>query len=215
MRTIILAAGQGYKLDGFIKLLIRNPMTGERIIDQYLRIFKGTEITVVVGYKAIEIMHRYPKLNYVYNPDWNITNNSYSLGLALNEEPSIVISSDFILNDKLICTMNNYVSNCIVTERRENRSLDSLNCSLSEDGKINEIYQGPLRSSSDPEAVGIYKISNRKLLNVWKKNCIDHGNLFAGQNLKFDISPIDSFDMGLHNFYEINTVLDYMKLIKK
>ncbi|MCK4664964.1 MAG: hypothetical protein KAT68_18990 [Bacteroidales bacterium] len=215
MRTIILAAGQGFKLDGCIKLLIRDPKSGERIIDHYLRIFNDTKITVVVGYKAIEIIQRYPNLHYIYNSDWNITNNSYSLGLALNEEPSIIISSDFIIHEDLITAMNNFKPNCILTENRDNRQLNSLNCDVLVDSKIEEIYQGPLRNNKDPEAIGIYKISDKKLLRIWKKNCLTHGNLFAGQNLNFDISPIYSFDMGSYNFHEINTVLDYLNLIKK
>ena len=45
MRAIILAAGQGFKLDGCNKLLLKDPNTGEMIIDQYLRFFSNMEIS--------------------------------------------------------------------------------------------------------------------------------------------------------------------------
>ena len=214
MRIIILAAGQGLQLDGYNKLLIRNPETGERIIDQYIRIFKNSRITIVVGYKAIEIMQRYPNLHYVYNPDWKMTNNSYSLSLALNDESCYVLSSDFFIDAEIIKLLENAEPNCVLTENRDNRQLNSLNCSILENRQIAEVYQGAVRKKEDPEAIGIYKISDKQLLREWKKKCIQHSNLFAGQNLNFDICPIYSVDKGKYRFNEINNVMDYMRLLK-
>ena len=152
-------------MDGFHKLLLRDPQNGELIIDQYLRIFADTDITVVLGYKAIEVMHRYPDLRYVYNPDWKITNNSYSLGLALDTEPCYVISCDLFIDPEIIRILEEAEPNCILTENSENRQLNSLNCSMSQDRQIAEIYQGSLRSKNDPEAIGVYKISEKGQLD--------------------------------------------------
>jgi len=215
MRTIILGAGQGFYLDGYIKLLIKHPVSGERIIDQYLRIFSEMDVTVVVGYKAIEVIHLYPQLDFVYNPDWKVTNNAYSLGLALNDEPCFVISGDLFVDHELVNLIKKAEPNCILTGNRENRELNSLNCAISGDRVIHEIYQGPRRNNNDPEAIGVYKISNRDLLQNWRKNCIRHGNLFAGQNLRFDLSPVFSVDKGNYRLDEVNTVLDYLNIIKK
>ena len=59
MRTIILAAGQGYKLGNFNKLLLKNPYSNETILDMYQDMFSETKITIVVGYQAINIMNKY------------------------------------------------------------------------------------------------------------------------------------------------------------
>jgi len=214
MRTIILAAGQAFKLDGYNKLLLRDPRSGEKIIDQYFKIFDKTEITIVVGYKAIEVMQRFPHLHYVYNPDWKITNNSYSLGLALNEEPCYVVSCDIFMDPKIIKLLEDAEPNCILTENGENRQLNSLNCSVLKNRQIVEIYQGALRSKKDPEAIGVYKISDSKILREWKKKCVQHTNLFIGQNLPFEICPIYPVDKGNYRFEEINTVLDYLRIIE-
>lgn len=214
MRTIILAAGQGFNLDGCIKLLIKDPKTGGTFFDHYLELFRETDITVVVGYKAIEIMQKYPNLHYVYNHDWKVTNNSYSLGLALNDESCFVVSCDLFFGQEIVKLLFDAEPNCILTDNSDNRQLNSLNCSIPKENTISEIYQGPVRSKTDPEAIGVYKISDKHLLNVWKKQCIEHGNLFAGQNLGFDICPIYSVDKGKHAFHEVNTVMDYMRLIE-
>ena len=215
MRTIILAAGQGFQLDGCVKLLIRDPQSGERIIDQFIKIFSKTKITVVVGYKAIDIMQRYPDLNYVFNSDWKITNNSYSLGLALNDEPCYVVSSDLFIAPEIIKILEDAEPNCILTENRENRELNSLNCKIVKNRQIDEIYQGPRRNINDPEAIGVYKISDKDLLQSWKKNCLRYGNLFAGQNWRFDMSCVYSVDKENYRLDEINTVFDYLNLIEK
>ena len=94
MKVIILAAGQGLQLDGYNKLLIQDPLSGKSILDKYLEAFAGMEITVVLGYRSINVMHKYPSLKYIYNRDWAVWNNSYSLSLAITEEPTFVISGD-------------------------------------------------------------------------------------------------------------------------
>lgn len=214
MRTIILAAGQGFQLDGFNKLLLRDPRSGEQIIDEYLKLFDKTDITVVLGYKAIEVMQRFPELHYVYNPDWKVTNNSYSLSLAINEEPCYVVSCDLFIDEGIIKMLEQAEPNCILTENSENRQLNSLNCSISGNRQIVEIYQGAVRSKKDPEAIGVYKISDKRLLREWKKKCMQHSNLFAGQNLPFDICPVYSVDKGKYRFEEVNTVMDYMRVLE-
>lgn len=214
MRVIVLAAGQGFQVDGMNKCLIRDPQQGERIIDKIINAFPHYEITVVVGYQAISIMHDYPQLHYVYNQDWGITNNSYSLGLALNDEPCYVVSCDLIFEPGLIKAMDNAPENIILTELRENRTLTSINCAIA-NNRVIETYQGPLRNRQDPEAIGIFKISDTKLLRGWKQNCLQYRNLFIAHNLPLtdNLQPVTAFDKGRHRFFEVNTPLDYMRLL--
>ena len=41
MRVIILAAGQAVQLDGYNKLLIKDPESGASILDKYIEAFNG------------------------------------------------------------------------------------------------------------------------------------------------------------------------------
>lgn len=212
MRLIVLAAGQGFKLDGFNKLLIKNPKTGKTILEQYLELFTGYKITVVLGFRAIEVMSEYPQLDYVYNDDWRITGNSYSLALALDDEPCVVISSDFIFDGNMVELIERSPDNCAFVVYSENKGVNTLRCKI-DDGTIASIYLG-FEAGTDPEAVGIYKVSNSDLLRKWKRECLQNKNVFAGINLPLDIK-ISAVDITHVELHEINTPLDYLKLIKK
>lgn len=216
MRIIVLAAGQGFQVDGLNKCLIRDPKSGQRIIDKIIKAFSQFPITVVVGYQAVNIMHDYPQLNYVYNQDWGITNNSYSLGLALTDEPCYVLSCDLIFEPSLITMMNTAPDNIILTEQRENRMLTAINCVI-ENNRVVEAYQGPLRHRHDPESIGIFKMTDKKILRGWKQNCLQYRNLFIGQNLPLspDYPAIVTFDKGNERFFEVNTPLDYLRLLEE
>ncbi len=215
MRVIILAAGQGLQLDGYNKLLIQDPLSGKNILDKYLEAFAGMKITIVLGYRSINVMHKYPKLEYIYNRDWAVWNNSYSLSLAITEEPTFVISGDLMIEPNLIKAMKDSGPNIVASRIRDSRTIGALNMKI-ENNIISEVYEGKLRDINDPEAVGIYKITSSSILRSWKKKCIENKNLFIGQNLPFQLSdtPIESFDIGDFRFDEVNNPLDYIKLLE-
>lgn len=213
MRVILLAAGQGFQVDGLNKCLIRDPHTGQRIIDKIIAAFPEYPITVVVGYQAITVMQDYPALNYVYNQDWGMTNNSYSLGLALTDEPCYVLSCDLIFEPELIKAMDKAPNNIILTEKSENRTLTSINCVVNNEMVI-ETYMGVLRDYKDPQSLGIFKISDPYILRGWKQNCLQYRNLFVAQNLPLSTENIvKNFDKQHYYFFEINTPLDYLRLL--
>jgi len=214
MRVIVLAAGQGYQLGGYNKLLLKHPVFGKRIIDQFIDMFSNDSLTFVVGYRAIEVIQEYPQMNFVYNPDWQITNNAYSLSLAIDDTPSVVISGDLFIDLSIKEYIYNSPDNCVFTQFKENRQLSALNC-IVRDNMVKELYQGSIRSVDDPEAVGIYKIFDKSLLRQWKNNCVSFGNLFVGQNLQFDLIPIYSQEIENGLVAEINTVFDYLNLINQ
>ena len=97
MKLIILAAGDSFELDGFNKLTIKHPKYKMSIIEIYRKVFKVDKIQVIVGFRAMNIMNDFPEFEYILNDKWQTT-GGHSLSLALDQHPSIVISSDFILN---------------------------------------------------------------------------------------------------------------------
>jgi choline kinase len=155
-------------------------------------------------------------LDYVFNPNWAVSNNSYSLSLAVSEDPCYVISGDLFLEPELIEMLEKAGPNLVLTAKKENRPPNTLNCSLDEINRILEVYPGKPKSLSDPEAVGLYKISDPELLIAWKRNCVEYTNLFIGQNLPLDAAtPIYSVDLGSHRLDEVNTPLDYIRLLQE
>lgn len=215
MRAIILAAGQGNVLDGMIKCLIRHPVDDKSILEHALRAFDGMRVTVVVGYRAIEIIQSFPWLDYVVNDEWAVTNSAYSLGLALNDEPCFVASGDLIFGAGLVRAMLEAGPDLALTSPRENRGLTAINC-VDDNGRISEAYMGPLRSAAHDELLGLYKISSPSLLRQWKKRSLRHGNLFNGQTLPTgESSPIIAMRIPPdEKLFEINTVADYLRLVE-
>ena len=193
MRVIVLAAGQGYKLDNHVKLLIKHPKTGKTVLDNYIEIFGTDSLTIVVGFKALQIMELYPNLKYVHNDMWSETKNSYSLTLALNSEPSIVLSSDMFFDSILIDKLRNQPGNYAITSSNQSRSKDTISCKIS-NNKITDIYKG-FKSPDDPELTGIFKIEEKEALLSWKDNCRKNPNSFIGENLPFESFKFQSISI--------------------
>ncbi len=212
-RAIVLAAGKSQQMDGLSKVLIRHPTTGKTVLDYAIEAFGEDKVCVAVGYRAIEIMQQYPKLQYAYNPNWALTNNAMSLGLALTEEPSYVVSGDIFLAPELITRLD-AIPNAVLTSPREKRSLSAVHCVLDEQGRLIETYQGPVRNMQHPEAVGLFKLSDKSLLREWKRRCLHHSNLFVGQLAPCDIGEIVAVELEDELFFEINTPTDYLHLIE-
>ena len=214
-QAIILAAGRGHQADGMAKVLIRHPVTGRSILEHAVDAFAGKRVIVVVGFRAIQIMESAPQLDYVINHDWSLTNNALSLGLALGEEPTYVVSGDIFFERDLVTHLDAMGPNLALTEARENRVLSAIHCALRADGSIAETYQGPVRDVAHPEALGLFKISDAETLRRWKRLCVNHGNLFVGQTLPCDGPPIMAAPRFHHELYEINTASDYLRLIER
>lgn len=219
--AIVLAAGKSLQLDGISKALIRHPRTGRTVLDHAVQAFAGCRVTVVVGFRAIHIMQHYPALRYVHNPDWALTNNAGSLGLALSEldeGPCYVVSGDIFFDRPLIERLDAEGPDLALVSPREKRTLSAIHCVTDGEGHIRETYQGPVRSMAHPESVGLFKLSSPALLRTWQRRCTEHANLFAGQLLPCDDpgAPVRAVPLlAGERFEEINTPVDYLRLIEQ
>jgi choline kinase len=211
MRLIVLDAGDSFKLDGYNKLLLKNPQTNKTIIEEYEEKYPCSNINIVVGYNAIAIANQFPKYNYTYNSKWQTTNNSYSLALVLDETPSIITSSDFFISDSLVKKIAKY-ENCIVVKDTENKQLDSLNIKTTSHNKIDYIYYGKSKNN-DFELLGIFKISDKNILNKWKQNSLINQNKYIGENLPIS-DKIEIIKVSEKEAYEINEIQDYLNFIR-
>jgi len=214
-QAIVLAAGRGDQADGMVKALIRHPVTGKTILQHAIEAFAGKRVIAVVGYRAIQVMEHHPGIDYVINHDWAITNNAMSVALALNDQPSYVVSGDIFFDHSLITYLDGQHGDLALTELRDNRPLTAIHCVTREDGSISSTYQGLMQSPSHPEAIGLFKISDQRLLHKWKRLCITHANMFAGQVLPCDTANIQAVPRKNYTFFEINTPNDYLRLIEQ
>lgn len=215
MRLIVLAAGVAASLDGMVKCLIRHPRNGRTILELLAESFSGLDVTVVVGYRAVEVMQAFPGMRHVYNREWAVTGNAYSLALALDDSPCCVVSGDFLISRAAAEHILSGPPDSLLVAPRENRPLTAIHC-VTEGDRLKETYMGPLRDIAHPEALGVFKISDPGLLRAWKANGLRHGNLFVGQTLPLDaaLAPIRPVVLPRDApFAEINTVEDYQRLM--
>jgi histidinol-phosphate/aromatic aminotransferase/cobyric acid decarboxylase-like protein/choline kinase len=115
MQAIILAAGMGKRLgeltQGNTKAMVK--VNGIPLIDRVLTqlsVVGLSRVIIVVGYEGDKLCryigssYKGLKIEYVYNPVYDKTNNIYSLFLAkqqLQEDDTFLIESDLILDDSL------------------------------------------------------------------------------------------------------------------
>lgn len=213
MKLIILAAGDSFELNGFNKLLLKNPLTRETILDQYIRFFKPTSIKIVLGYKAIDIMNEFPNFDYIINENWQTTGSAYSLYLALNKEPCYVISSDLFFSKSLHEKVLNKFDNHICSVKSESKRLTSLNAKVS-NNIVSEVYRGKSKND-DFELVNFFKITNPAILNSWKKNCKNNPEAYVGELLPYFEYEISNISVDKSDLYEINTNLDFINYLNK
>jgi len=212
MRLIILAAGDSFELDGFSKLLIKNPKTGKSILQSYVEIFDVQKITIVVGYRGMEVMHEYPDFEYVYNKKWQTTGSGYSLSLALTEEPSIVIESDFFIDESLKSILNTK-ENYVVIKNTESRNINSYKATLN-DERVTGIYKGKSKNQ-DPALVSLFKEPSKEILRIWKKNGMANPHLYIGQTYPYAENNLPSLLVEDKSIFEINTINDYISYVEK
>ncbi len=214
-RAIVLAAGRSLQLDGVSKVLVRHPTTGRTVLDYAIEAFAGARVTVVVGFRAVQIMQDYPQLDFVHNPDWVLTNNAMSLALALTDQPTYVVSGDIFIGGELIARLDEAGPDLVLTSDREKRSLSAVHCMVDDTGRVTETYQGPVRTMADPEAVGLFKMSSAAGLRQWQQRCLKHANLFAGQLMPCDAAEVHAEPLRDELYFEVNTPTDYLELIER
>ena len=103
-KAIILAAGESYDTsDIFPKILLKNPITNETIIESFLKNY-GDNTLFVLGFRALSILNMHPNINVVLNHSWAITKSAHSLSLAINclspNEIVDIYSGDYFIEDE-------------------------------------------------------------------------------------------------------------------
>lgn len=209
---LILSAGRGIGLDGFHKLNLVAPSTNETILDRYRRQISANT-TVVVGYRAPEIMSNYSELNFIYNYSWFETGSAFSAALGLRNVPVIVLPSDLFLDDAAALAISQTTGNVLFTSDTENRPTAAVNVSTS-DGSVTEIYSGPKRHGDDTEFKGITRIEDHELLKLVVETCEANPSCSFSECLSHHKEHFRVAEI-FGRVTEINTVEEYMEFYEK
>ena len=116
MQAIILAAGMGKRLGEYTKnntkcmVSVNGTPLIDRMLGQLSKL-KLSRVVIVVGYEGQKLMNHVGterdglKIEYIYNPIYDKTNNIYSLALAkekMQEDDTLLLESDLIFDDRML-----------------------------------------------------------------------------------------------------------------
>lgn len=218
MKVIILAAGQGKRLNNYTKgkpkcLL---PLGNETVLSRQLKIlkecgFEEKDIFVVGGYRYEDILS--VTTNVIVNSYYDITDNSYSLGLALQRVPKdsiLVLDGDLVFDKEVILDITEDSRQNIILTKKNNDLEESTGIILNPEGYITEI--GKHVKNSGYVYISIFKFSEdviddfkEKLLNKDKKNCWYTAPLTEIMNKHRFVNKTTA-----HKWHEIDFIEDYI-----
>ena len=214
-KAIILAAGESYDTqDIFPKILLKNPITKNTILDNFLEHY-GDNSLFVLGFRSLSVLNAYPNINVVLNHSWSTTKSAHSLALAIECLPSNQIidiySGDYFIEKSFFKEFqSNESKNLIVASFREARSAKACNL-IVKDNKIISKYSGLIRDNKDPESLGIIRTSVENI-----KKWITSLSSKYRSKYTTDIIPEDflkNFDIFIEDnqIHEINNSNDFIK----
>ena len=110
MKYIVLSAGKGIESiqdESSLPKCLVSLQNNKNIIDNILDIaseLKIKDVSIIGGYKILEIMKQYPQLKYFYNEKWEETNSLYSLSKAIEymDDDIIISYSDTLYTKETI-----------------------------------------------------------------------------------------------------------------
>lgn len=156
MQAIILAAGKGKRLKEYTrnntKCMVE--VCGETLIERTLRQLEQrafSRVIIVIGYKGKELMEFVENLQislpvqFVENPDFDKTNNIYSLYLAkeyLCEEDTILLESDIIFEPAVLDALLEDPRDTLALVDRYESWMDGTCLKLREDDSIGAFIPG-------------------------------------------------------------------------
>lgn len=176
MQAVILAAGMGRRLGELTqentKCMVKvNGVTLiDRLLSQLSSIGSLERVIIVIGYNGEKLKQHIGnqynglKIEYIENPIYDKTNNIYSLSLAnkeLQEDDTLLIESDLIIEDSLISTIiNNPYPNLALVDKYETW-MDGTMVKLDDDHRIIEFVS---KQNFDYKEIAQYY----KTINIYK-----------------------------------------------
>lgn len=186
MKAIILAAGLGSRLrpitDNIPKCMV--PVNGQPIINKQIsnlldNSFREDEIIVVGGYKA-EVLEEYlithfPTVKLIKNVRYSVTNNMYSLYLALKEigdESFLLMNADVFYDSNVIAGLLSSEDDNAIAVDKSQYIEESMKVCVSEANNITHISKTISEDDHYAVSIDVYKMSKegaKKLKKIVKE----------------------------------------------
>ncbi|WOF21714.1 phosphocholine cytidylyltransferase family protein [Microbacterium betulae] len=210
IQTVILAAGMGSRLGRVLPKSLTVLSDGRSIMQQQhenVRAAFGDDarITTVVGYRAEDIVERFPDANYVYNERYDQTNTSKSLLRALSATGRggvLWMNGDVVFDPRILGRAVSLIEReqSFVTVNTSKVSDEEVKYTVAPDGHIDELSKTVVGGIG--EAVGINYVSQRdkrafmrQLGRVNDQDYFERGLELAIAEDGLRIAPMDISDL--------------------
>jgi len=233
MKAIICAAGRGSRLMPLTKKYPKPllPLGNKTVIEHVLDVFSScgvTEVILVVGYMADSIKQKIGakykncKITYIFNKEFNHTDNLYSVWLARKEitDGMMFFNGDTLFHRAILKTvMEDSSRNSFVMASKEGSELDTNPILVHiKDGKLYEIGHS-ISAETHGSAIGIYKFSQKtsrdyfKLADTFFKDGPQKGGFVIPIQRLMKKVPIKPVFFKNYPWVNINTAQEYKKAL--
>ena len=235
MQALMLAAGMGRRMgkytESYTKCMV--PVAGKTLLERAVESIKAAgidKLVMVIGYEA-ESLRKYVEeknfgihIEYVYNYDYETTNNIYSLYLAkdyLRKDDTILLESDLIFDPGIIRDVTNAEQRNLVVVAKYEHWMDGTVVVLDKKRHIMDFVDKTNFRYEDVDkyykTVNIYKFSKsfseQQYLPFLEAYIKAYGtNQYYEQVLKIFAhirnSELSAYVLGDENWYEIDDAQD-------
>ena len=204
MKVIILAAGVGSRLGKSQPKTLTPLIDGKSIlahqIEELVHYVNIEDIYVVVGYKKNMIIKAFPRLSFLYNDRYKMTNTSKSLLIGLNEldgNDILWLNGDVVFDCRVINKIIECSGSCMAVKKAIVEE-EEVKYRTNKQGFVIEISKEVI--NPEGESVGIHKIPNQDIdiLKKYLSMCKDYDYFEMGLELAIQdglkVTPVDISD---------------------
>ncbi len=172
-QVVILGAGRA--VTGAVPSAVVGVDDGHRVLDWQLDAFKALgdcDVCFVAGYRADEVIERYPDVRVVLNREWERTGPAHSLGLAPIDEAHdvYVCYSDIVFRRAATVALDHVDGDLVVAvdtswrgryDGRARRDLDTAEKVSVNDSRVVRVGAGLDTMHADAEFAGVVRMRGR------------------------------------------------------
>jgi choline kinase len=169
MPAVILAAGRATRLRPFTDHLPKSllEIAGSAMLERSLRSLMAAgvrEVVIVTGFEREKVHAAVARWNldlqviYVNNPDFETTNNAYSLELAadaVGARPFILLDSDLVYDGEIVRDLIARGDSCLALRRAPDLGAEEVKVAHTFDHRVTGIGKEVALDQSEGESVGI------------------------------------------------------------
>ena len=228
--AVILAAGRATRLRPFTDHLPKSllPVAGTAMLERSLRHLASAgvrEVIIVTGFQRAKLVEHIVGWNlplaftFVDNPDFETTNNAYSLllaAVAVGDRPFVLLDSDLVYDGAILCDLLGRGDSCLALRRAPDLGLEEVKVAMDRACQVTGIGKTVGLDVAIGESVGIEVFdvrATRHLFATLRQRIEDQGLVNEYYEASFqqmidEGADFTAVDIAPHRAMEVDTPED-------